>query len=100
MTNREVDFPALSGLIRAPYVDKPWPDFWTRRWATSRNAAPLEPKPYPALSAGDRCRKGSYPALSVFFVLFFFSVENSTTLPIKKFDFDLSWVGSAPQTPL
>ena len=72
VTNREVDFPALSGLIRAPYVDKPWPDFWTRRWATSRNAAPLEPKPYPALSAGDRCRKGSYPALSVFFCAVFF----------------------------
>ena len=52
-------------------MDKPWPDFWTRRWARSRNAALLEPKPYPALSAGDRCRKGSYPALSVFFVLGF-----------------------------
>ena len=79
MTNREVDFPALSGLIRAPYVDKPWLDFWTGRWATSRNAAPLEPKPYPALSAGDRCRKGSYPALSVFFLCWvFFSVENSS----------------------
>ena len=70
VTNQEVDFPALSG--RLMWISLAWLDFWTRRWATSRNVAPLQPKPYPALSAGDRCRKGSYPALSSFFCATFF----------------------------
>ena len=71
---------AYPGVIRAPCVDKPWPGFQTRRWARSRNGSPLEPKPYPALSASDRCRKGSYLALSVFFLAGILRVQNSSRI--------------------